>query len=128
RQDLATVKSMGHASAAAANENEACHVARTLPASLEHDLASHRVPDENDRPVAHLAANVIEVVGVGKDVDPIRIARGGRPSVPPIMPVAKIRQGRKVVPQVLPDVPVAADAVAEYRREGRSPLPLTDVE
>jgi hypothetical protein len=77
------------------------------------------VADKHDGTVTYVAADVIEIVGVGGNVDTRGVVGKRGPAVPSIIPMAEAGHLGKVIPEVLPNVPITADPVRKDRRQLR---------
>src|SRR6185312_9639950 len=115
---------------AAAHEDEPLHAIAMAAVHLEADLHAHRVAGD-DRAFAVADGGVEdgrEIVGEIGDVDAPRAARHRRAAVAAIMPMHDAMRAAQRRLEVLPDVAVAADAVAEDhgRRMGRSADAIKD--
>ena len=82
---------LGDLPEAPADEDEPADPLRVLAVVLERDLAAHRVPDEDARRVADELPDAREIVGVRRDVDPIRVGGRSAPPVPAVVPVGEWR-------------------------------------
>jgi hypothetical protein len=73
--------------------------------------------NEHDGAVANVAAHLAEIAGMRWDVNTLWVDRCCGTTVSSIVPMTQLAYIEEIIPQVLPNVPVAADPVAENRRD-----------
>src|SRR5947209_2521592 len=105
-----------HATAAAStDQDQPRNALGPLPISLERNLTPHRVPDQNDPPVSKVTADLAQVARMRCYLNTLWVNRGRGTTVTTIVPMSQPGHMGKVIPQIHPDVSIAADSVAENR-------------
>jgi hypothetical protein len=75
----------------AAEQNQPADFLGPLVIGLEGHGAPHGMPDQNHLTVTYMVADVIEIVGVRRNVDAAQVTGRRRPPVTSVIPMAKPR-------------------------------------